>query len=368
MVERERLSGLDSRMLVAKSFVTQDFVQELVVERFATDPGMLDFDLRADGLSAHPWIRAADLVHFHNLHGGYVHPYSISSISRMRPTLWTLHDMQALTGRCFQSLGCERWREGCGHCPHPNTPPLAMPDRSAELWHFKKAIYDRSHFTAVTPSAWLEGLARTSLLGGHAIRLIRSGIDTDIFRPGVCIGKSGSSRIRIGIVAERGERSSWKFVQSIEWLLDSLHPSANGFELSLVGIDEDDVSTSDSRLVRIPRLTGDQAMANYYQCLDFYVSLSGAENYPLAVLEAQSTGLPVVAFSVGGTSEIVEHGRTGFVASVQEPDMLVQYCLALINDATLRHRMGVAARERALEIGQIDRAVTEYKELYESLV
>nr|MDJ0869634.1 glycosyltransferase [Myxococcota bacterium] len=66
---------------------------------------------------------AIDVVHAHNLHGGYFDLRLLPELSQRRPTLVTLHDGWLLSGHCAYSLGCERWRQGCGSCPHLDVYP-----------------------------------------------------------------------------------------------------------------------------------------------------------------------------------------------------------------------------------------------------
>jgi len=47
-----------------------------------------------------PIVATADIVHLHNLHGDYFNPFSLFLLSRFKPVVWTLHDMQAITGHC----------------------------------------------------------------------------------------------------------------------------------------------------------------------------------------------------------------------------------------------------------------------------
>ena len=49
-------------------------------------------------------FRQADIVHLHNLHGGYFNLWSLPLLSALKPTVWTLHDMQALTGHCLSLI------------------------------------------------------------------------------------------------------------------------------------------------------------------------------------------------------------------------------------------------------------------------
>jgi glycosyltransferase involved in cell wall biosynthesis len=81
--------------------------------------------------------------------------------------------------------------------------------------------------------------------------------------------------------------------------------------------------------------------------LDIFIHPSHNEPFGLAVLEAQTAGLPVVAFDEGGIPEIVIHGRTGLLAANRDVGELTRDLERLVTDASLRRRMGAAAREHA---------------------
>ena len=74
------------------------------------------------------------------------------------------------------------------------------------------------------------------------------------------------------------------------------------------------------------------------------------EGFGIVFMEAAACGVPQVAGDSGGAAEAVEHGETGLV--VEDPGSVPEVVAAirtLIDDPDLRHRMGVAGRERAVE-------------------
>jgi glycosyltransferase involved in cell wall biosynthesis len=77
--------------------------------------------------------------------------------------------------------------------------------------------------------------------------------------------------------------------------------------------------------------------------LDIYVQSSRWEGLPVAVMEAMATGLPVVATDIVGNRDLVDHGRTGWLAKSE--DELVAGVALLAQDAALRLSWGRAARE-----------------------
>jgi glycosyltransferase involved in cell wall biosynthesis len=101
---------------------------------------------------------------------------------------------------------------------------------------------------------------------------------------------------------------------------------------------------------------------------DVMVLPSAAEGLPLAVLEAMSCGLPVVATSVGGTPEAVVNGSTGFLIAPGDDIALATRVIRLLQDSELRARLGGAARQRATSVFSLDRVVSQLIDLYGELL
>jgi glycosyltransferase involved in cell wall biosynthesis len=81
--------------------------------------------------------------------------------------------------------------------------------------------------------------------------------------------------------------------------------------------------------------------------LDIYVQTSLWEGLPVAVIEAMAAGLPVVATNVVGNRDLVQHGRTGWLASSE--DEFVEGIETLARDPALRISWGTAGREYVRE-------------------
>ena len=98
-----------------------------------------------------------------------------------------------------------------------------------------------------------------------------------------------------------------------------------------------------------------------------YVQASHQEGLPNAVLEAMASGLAVVATSVSGHEDVVEHGRTGLLVPPDDPVSLARAIQALLGDAGLRRRMGEAAREAIEHTFSADIVTAQLLHLYRSL-
>ena len=85
-----------------------------------------------------------------------------------------------------------------------------------------------------------------------------------------------------------------------------------------------------------------------YPAFDVYCHSSlelEAEAFPLAILRALATGLPVVATRVGGIGAMVEEGRSGHLTAPEKPDELAGALNHLLEEASLRESMGRASFE-----------------------
>ncbi|MEE2776050.1 MAG: glycosyltransferase family 4 protein [Acidobacteriota bacterium] len=92
------------------------------------------------------------------------------------------------------------------------------------------------------------------------------------------------------------------------------------------------------------------------------------EGFPVAILEAMSTGLPVVATRVAGIPEAVLDGETGYVVEQESATQLADGLARLLEDEALRMRMGAAARRRFDEEYAIDRITTAHLDLFRDLL
>jgi phosphatidylinositol alpha-1,6-mannosyltransferase len=73
-----------------------------------------------------------------------------------------------------------------------------------------------------------------------------------------------------------------------------------------------------------------------------------AEGFGIAVVEAALCGVPAVVAADCGLEEAIENGVTGVAVPQDAPDITAHAVLALLADETLRLRLGLAARDRAV--------------------
>ena len=93
----------------------------------------------------------------------------------------------------------------------------------------------------------------------------------------------------------------------------------------------------------------DKKLPKLYQAADVFAFSTFYEHHPFAVLEALSTGLPVVTTNVGGIPETIESGKNGFLVEPFNPKQFADRILYLLEHPAEASEMGSLARKTILE-------------------
>jgi glycosyltransferase involved in cell wall biosynthesis len=102
----------------------------------------------------------------------------------------------------------------------------------------------------------------------------------------------------------------------------------------------------------------------FLQSADVFLFPSELESFGLAALEAMSCGVPVVATKVGGLSELVEDGQTGYLQPVGDIEGLAERVTRLLTEPVTHQRFAAAAREAATRSWRVAPKVDLYEALY----
>jgi glycosyltransferase involved in cell wall biosynthesis len=90
-----------------------------------------------------------------------------------------------------------------------------------------------------------------------------------------------------------------------------------------------------------------EGLAKAFASSDLFVMPSTTETLGFVTLEAMSSGLTVVAADAGGTKDLIEHGRTGYLYDPEKPMQMVDHVKHLLESPVRRRQMAGRSRLKA---------------------
>jgi glycosyltransferase involved in cell wall biosynthesis len=314
---------------------------------------------------------AADVLHLHNLHGGYVSIAALPLWGFDKPVVWTLHDFWPLTGGCAAPQQCTRWRQACGRCSQAGVYPVGHVDRTRLYRQLKPRLIAAAHARLVTPSRWLlERVGELPALRRLPQRVIRPPIDCETFAPR---DDTAAVRRQFGlapdcftvIVSGNNWSDRSKGAEDAVAALRAAGAAVRRLQVLVVGRDGDRVLTPSGVPGQVlPFIAQRERLAAAYACADVCLFPSRAENYPLTVLESLACGTPVVAYAVGGVPEQIEHLLTGYVAWNGQSVELARGLVLLAREGRRARAMGLRGREFVRRTSAPGDVAEQYRDEY----
>lgn len=183
----------------------------------------------------------------------------------------------------------------------------------------------------------------------ESLRVIPSGVDTELFRPG---GDPASPPHIVCVARLHPAKNHGLLLEACAQLRDR----GAQFRCVLVGDGKSrqQVQENRSRLSLEPLVTmvgaaEETEVLAWWKQAAVGVLASDGEGFPVSLMEAAACGVPAVATAVGGVPELIEDGVTGLVVPPRDVGSLVAALERLLGDPYLRTEMGQAARRRAEE-------------------
>jgi len=206
----------------------------------------------------------------------------------------------------------------------------------------------------------------SKILGEDRVTVIPLGVDVEVFRPPRhAVEKDCLEILFVGsLYPLKGVRY---LVESMRYVVEE----KKNVRLRIVG-----AGPLKRRLIRLTESLGLEEqvvfegfvshtrVVPYYQRCDVFCFPTLGEPFGKVVVEAMACGKPVVASDVGGPSEIIENGRTGFLVPPAKPRAISKKILELLNDEKLRKSMGRKARETVETRYSWSEIARKYHELY----
>lgn len=295
----------------------------------------------------------ADVVHLHSLHGaeGYADIYQLAQLSQQVPVAITAHDLWLLTGHCAHPLECGRWQTGCGQCPDLARYPPIPHDGTHDNWANKRRIFEQAKIHLIAPSKWvIQQIEQSPILSHFSTSLVYNPLDTSIFFP----ADKQLARQRLGLPAEK------KIVLMVAQHLSNLYKGVKEGIAALNQVTDPDlfvvtVGGHAQKVLQqcrapgkaIPYQANPASLADFYRAADVFIMPSRCETFGMVAAESMACGTPVVAFSVGGLTDVIAENEGGILVPSEDSSAMASAIQHLLEDDEKRLKLGSIAESRA---------------------
>lgn len=96
-------------------------------------------------------------------------------------------------------------------------------------------------------------------------------------------------------------------------------------------------------------------------------STSDAEAFSIVLVEAMASGRPIIGTSIGGTPQVIEHGKNGLLVPPKDPKKLAEAILAVLSDKSLAVSLADTGAQKAQSFSW-DTQADKYADLFETLL
>lgn len=324
-------------------------------------------DLR--GVDIHDALQKIDydILHLHWINNRFIDIRELIKIHK--PIVWTLHDSWPFCGVCHLPMDCKQYESHCGACPMLGS--TKERDLAYEVFENKQAIYKKLDLRIVTPSRWLgECAKRSALFGGFPITVIPNCVDTEEYnsmdkrKAAESLGLNPDKRyILFGAMHATTDKN-----KGFDLLVEALQQLKDiNAELIVYGTAEKlEKFNLPLPVHSLGYIHNDAQMAMIYNVADVMMVPSRSENLSNTIMESMACETPVVAFNIGGNSDMIDHEQNGYLAHREDSEDFtkgIQWCL----DHNENNKLGKSARKKVLSCFTIEKVSEQYKNLYNTL-
>ena len=311
------------------------------------------------------------LFHVHDISDA-ISPYTLKSLAKRAPVIWTFHDCSPFTGGCIQPMDCMAYKATrCDKCPQLRSWPLLTKiDRTTYMQAYKVALINGLVDAVICPSEWVAEQARAAGVDAPLLSIIPNAVDTRTFSP----EDKMQLREELGLPKEApilliatmdfsDPYKGWKFARQ------ALMRISRPLQVVLIGANRQGLELpSQHKYFIMDRTFERRRLAKYYAACDLLLYPSMADNCPLMLLESMACGTPAAAFDSGGIPEIITHELDGWLGARGDTDALVRGVDVAMGNEVIRLGWSRAAREKVLKKFNEESFLKAHLSLYETML
>lgn len=311
----------------------------------------------------------ADIVHLHWVQNEMISIRDIGHIKK--PIVMNTHDMWPFCGAEHLSFE-KRWEEGYSKNNRPKNE--SGYDLNKYIWQLKKK-YWKKPFYIVSPSEWMaQCVKKSALMKSWPCKVIPNCIDTKKWRP---LNKSFSRKLlnlpdNKPILIFGTFNSNNQFHKGLDLLKQSLNylkEKNKDFNIVIFGQNKPQNPINFGfPTYYLGQLKDSYSLKALYSASDILLVPSRVESFCNTACEAHSCGIPVISFKVGGLIDIVNHKKTGYLASPFDIKDFAKGIIWILDQINIDNNLNKFAREKAVKKWDYSVITKKYETLYKEII
>jgi glycosyltransferase involved in cell wall biosynthesis len=381
--------GQQSIMLVQRKFTSDStvlsksgkFMQFISKARYHIDQlPVIYYTKRTTTLFSPSWIPSSfiikkineikpDIIHFHWICDGMIRINDLEKFNK--PLVFSLHDMWLFTGGCHYNEDCLGYQNNCSKCKVLNDSNNCYLSKLT-FRRKVKTFSSISGMTIIGLSKWIAKLGQNStLLKQRSIKNLPNLVNTDNFYP----VKKINARTDLNLPKDKKlilcgattfNNNPRKGLSDIIRALSIIDNDV--IELIFFGnYNQDLIKSIGKRIHFLGYVSDENEQKLIYSAVDLTLVPSHQENLSLVIMESLACGTPVVAFDIGGNSDMIEHKKNGFLAKPFSIEELKDGIEWILNNREYE-RISQNARQKVLDEFDSKIVVNKYIELYKETI
>jgi glycosyltransferase involved in cell wall biosynthesis len=225
-------------------------------------------------------------------------------------------------------------------------------------WFIKKSIALATSLTAI--SHYSANHIKKELNLYQKIRVIYNGVDEAFFVPSQKKRETAPVHVLFSgnLIRRKGVHWLPSIADNLKKRIEIHYTS--GLKKRFLGFKNKNIT----HLGQLPY----KAMPEVYQQHDILIAPTIREGFGLAIAEAMSCGLPVVASNCSAIPELIDEGKGGFLCPVGDVKAFAEKINLLADSPKLRREMGAYNRAKVEKMFTLDRMIKEYQDLFQEML
>jgi glycosyltransferase involved in cell wall biosynthesis len=360
----------NSNKILSVFNILRPYIDSIIIKLFYPKPNSL-FSPSILGFSSILNIinnTKPDLIHIHWVCGGMM---KISDLKKIKiPIIISLHDMWFFTGGCHYNDQCFNYLYKCHKCPVLKSKKIF--DLSTYLFQNKYKTFQKinSNITFIGLSKWITKEAKDSfILKNSNIYNLPNPIDTDTFKPldKIFCRKLFNLPLNKKLILFGSYGSINDTRKGFSELIKSFSNfNDNHYEFVVIG-DADFKFNLKINIVSLNLLQDEWSLVALYNAIDLTIFPSLQENFSNIILESLSCGTPVVAFNIGGNTDLIKHKYNGYLSNLQDSNSLLNGVSWVFN-SNIENIISINARDSVVNNFDFNTISEKYINLYKKIL